>query len=57
MASRTKCVVIRKFVAIPVLILTFPIRMDSPLQIAVLGSGIGTQHIQSFQELPNLFQV
>src|SRR6185295_14722385 len=31
--------------------------MDSPLRIAVVGSGIGASHIEGFQELPNLFDI
>jgi predicted dehydrogenase len=31
--------------------------MRSPLQIAVVGSGIGAQHIEGFQAFPDLFRV
>jgi predicted dehydrogenase len=31
--------------------------MSNPLQIAVVGSGIGVEHIKGFQELPELFDV
>ncbi|MBV8378865.1 MAG: Gfo/Idh/MocA family oxidoreductase [Verrucomicrobia bacterium] len=31
--------------------------MSTPLRIAVVGSGIGVEHIKGFQELPELFEV
>jgi predicted dehydrogenase len=31
--------------------------MSNPLRIAVVGSGIGVEHIQGFQEFPELFEV
>jgi predicted dehydrogenase len=31
--------------------------MSDPLNIAVVGSGIGAAHLQGFQEIPNLFAV
>ncbi|MBV9671458.1 MAG: Gfo/Idh/MocA family oxidoreductase [Verrucomicrobia bacterium] len=31
--------------------------MDSPLQIAVVGSGIGSEHVQGFHAFPDLFSV
>jgi predicted dehydrogenase len=31
--------------------------MHSPLQIAVVGSGVGSQHIEGFQAFPDLFKV
>jgi predicted dehydrogenase len=36
-----------------------PASLDSgrPLRIAVVGSGIGIEHIRGFQQLPNLFEV
>src|SRR5580704_7843355 len=31
--------------------------MSDPLRIAVVGSGIGVEHIKGYQELPELFEV
>jgi predicted dehydrogenase len=35
----------------------FQMPMSSPLGIAVVGSGIGIEHIKGYQELPDLFEI